>query len=275
MNKFGIIIDTVREKKPLVHHITNYVTVNDCANITLAIGAAPVMADDIDEVAEIVSIASSLVINIGTLNKRTIESMVAAGKKANERGTPVILDPVGAGASVLRTETAARLIQEVKFAVIRGNVSEIKTLSKGTGSTRGVDANESDANADNYLDYTAQLAIDFAKKTGSVIAVTGVIDVISDGVKTYFIKNGHPMMAGVTGTGCMCTSLVGSCCGATEDHTEAAVSAVAAMGLAGEKAFKRVQEAGLGSGSFRSFIIDETSLLTGDMLQQGGKINLG
>ena len=141
---FKMIFENVRNSCPLIHNITNYVTVNDCANIVLACGASPIMADDKDEVAEITTICSGLNINIGTLNSRTIDSMLIAGKKANELGHPVVLDPVGAGASKLRTDTAMKLLEEVKFTVIRGNISEIKTLASGNGSTKGVDADVAD-----------------------------------------------------------------------------------------------------------------------------------
>jgi hydroxyethylthiazole kinase len=267
------ILDRVREKRPLVHHITNYVTVNDCANIVLAIGASPVMADDIDEVREIVLISSALVINIGTLNRRTIESMLVAGKTANEKGIPVILDPVGAGASTLRTETAERLIHEIKFAVIRGNISEIKAVGGSAGNTRGVDADVGDVINENSIENVNKIAVMLAQKTGSVITVTGAIDVISDGTRSCYIENGHPMMANVTGTGCMCTSLIGAFCGTIADYTGAAAAAVMTMGLAGEKAYKRVVREELGSGSYRMFMIDEISCMTGDALMDGGKIS--
>lgn len=269
------ILQRVKTKKPLVHHITNYVTVNDCANIVLAIGAAPVMADDIGEVADIVGISSALVLNIGTLNQRTIASMLAAGKAANQKGIPVVLDPVGAGASGLRTDTAARLIDEVKLAVIRGNISEIKAVSGAGGKTRGVDASESDSTGVDGIEAVQRMAVDFAKATGSVIAVTGVVDVISDGVRNCFIKNGHAMMAGITGTGCMCTSLIGVFCGTVEDYAVAATAAVMAMGVAGEKAYRRVETTGLGNGSYRNFIIDEISRMADETLTIEGKVNFG
>ena len=141
---FEEIFENVRRNAPLIHNITNYVTVNDCANMLLACGASPIMADDPEDALEITDICNGLNINIGTLNRRTIPAMFAAGKRANELGHPVVLDPVGAGASTLRTETALGLLKEVKFTVIRGNVSEIKTLALGSGNTKGVDANVAD-----------------------------------------------------------------------------------------------------------------------------------
>ena len=177
---FKVIYENVRKSCPLIHNITNYVTVNDCANIVLACGASPIMADDKDEVAEITTICSGLNINIGTLNSRTIDSMLIAGKKANELGHPVVLDPVGAGASKLRTDTAMKLLEEVKFTVIRGNISEIKTLASGNGSTKGVDADVADKVTEENLDEVVAFAKAFARKTGAVIAITGAIDIVAD-----------------------------------------------------------------------------------------------
>jgi hydroxyethylthiazole kinase len=269
------IIHRIHAKKPLVHHITNYVTVNDCANIVLAIGAAPVMADDIGEVADIIGISSALVLNIGTLNSRTIASMLAAGKAANQRGIPVTLDPVGAGATTLRTETAAKIMDEVKLAVIRGNISEIMAISGAGGKTRGVDASEGDVAGEEAIQGVKRIAVDMAQKTGSVIAITGAIDVVSDGTRSCFIKNGHAMMAGITGTGCMCTSLTGAFCGAEEDYAMAAAAAVAAMGIAGERAYRRIEAGGFGNGSYRTFIMDEISRMTDEILINEGKISFG
>lgn len=269
------ILQRLKTKKPLVHHITNYVTVNDCANIVLAIGAAPVMADDIREVGDIVAISSAVVLNIGTLNQRTITAMLDTGKLANKRGIPVVLDPVGAGATGLRTDTAARLIDEVKLAVIRGNISEIKAISGAGGSTRGVDASESDSTGADGIEAVKGIAADLAQRTGSVVAITGVVDVVSDGTRSCFIKNGHAMMAGITGTGCMCTSLIGAFCGAEEDYTVATAAAVMAMGIAGERAYRRIETTGLGNGSFRAFLIDEISLMADATLRNEGKISLG
>ena len=185
----------VRTKSPLIHNITNYVTVNDCANMVLACGASPIMADDAAEVEDITTICGGLNINIGTLNSRTIESMLKAGKKANALGHPVVLDPVGAGASALRTGTAYRLLDEVRFTVIRGNISEVKTLASGAGTTKGVDADVADRVTEENLDGAVAFAKAFAAKTGAVVAITGAIDIVADGAKAYCIRNGHPMIS--------------------------------------------------------------------------------
>ena len=181
------MLDNVRRTCPLVHNITNYVTVNDCANILLACGGSPIMADDVDEAEEITSICGGLNINIGTLNQRTIPAMHLAGKKANELGHPVVLDPVGAGASNLRTKTAQDLIEAIKFTVIRGNISEIKTLALGTGGAKGVDADVADKVTKENLPQAVAFAKEFARKTGAVIAITGAIDIVADGEKAFCI----------------------------------------------------------------------------------------
>ena len=174
---FQNMLENVRKNGPLIHNITNYVTVNDCANIVIACGASPIMADDKEEVADITTICAGLNINIGTLNSRTISSMLIAGKRANELNHPVVLDPVGAGASKLRTKTAMQLLEEVKFSVIRGNISEIKTLASGSGTTKGVDADVADKVTEDNLDDVVAFAKSFAEKTGAVIAITGSIDI--------------------------------------------------------------------------------------------------
>lgn len=238
----------LREEKPLIHHITNYVTVNDCANITLAIGASPVMADDINEVNHMVSIASALVINIGTLNSRTVQSMISAGKKANELNIPVILDPVGVGATEYRTEVARELLDKVHFTVVRGNMAEIKILSGLKSEIKGVDSNED-------LEGSEHIAKNLALKLNSVVAITGAIDCISDGKRIVLIKNGHPALSRVTGTGCMTSSLVGSYTAINKDGFIGAIAGIASMGIAGERSFESLNKEE-GIGTFRVRIFD-------------------
>lgn len=270
---FTEIIDNVKNRTPLVHNITNYVTVNDCANILLACGGSPIMADDILEVEDITSICNALVINIGTLNTRTIESMITAGKKANQLGHPVILDPVGAGASKLRTDTTYRLLNEIKFSVIRGNISEIKTVYEGSGSTKGVDADITDIVTDENLDETITFTSALSKKTGAVIAITGAIDIVSNSEKTYVIRNGHPMMSKITGTGCMLTSVIGAFCGANENNMlDATATSICAMGICGELAFEKITEFNGGTSSFKMHLIDFMSRLNAETLKEGAKI---
>ena len=266
------MLEGVRERKPLIHNITNYVTVNDCANILLACGGSPIMADDIDEVEQITSICGGLNINIGTLNARTIPSMLAAGKKANELGHPVVLDPVGAGASDLRTKTSYRLLDEVRFAVIRGNISEIKTLSFGAGTTRGVDADVADTVTEENLPQAVAFAKVFAKKTGAVVAITGAIDIVADAQKAYCIFNGHPMMSSITGTGCQLSAMTAAYVVANPGHTlEAAAAAVCAMGVCGQIAYERLSDKD-GNSSYRNYIIDAIYRLDGETLEKYAKI---
>ena len=268
---FKMIYENVRNSCPLIHNITNYVTVNDCANIVLACGASPIMADDKDEVAEITTICSGLNINIGTLNSRTIDSMLIAGKKANELGHPVVLDPVGAGASKLRTDTAMKLLEEVNFTVIRGNISEIKTLASGSGSTKGVDADVADKVTEENLDDAIAFTKTFAKKTGAVIAITGAIDIVADAQKAYCIYNGEPMMSSITGTGCQLSAMTAAFVAANpEQPLEAAAAAVSAMGLAGEIAYKRLSELD-GNSTYRNYIIDAIYRMTPEVLEKGAK----
>ena len=266
--------ENVRKNCPLIHNITNYVTVNDCANVVLACGASPIMADDKDEVAEITTICGGLNINIGTLNSRTIASMLIAGKRANELNHPIVLDPVGAGASKLRTETAMKLLEEVKFTVIRGNISEIKTLASGSGTTKGVDADVSDKVTEENLDSAVAFAKAFAAKTGAVIAITGAIDIVADSEKAYCIRNGHPMMSAITGTGCQLSAMTAAFITANPEHPlEAAAAAVCTMGYAGEIAHSRLTEMD-GNSSYRNYIIDAIYNMTPEMLEKGANYEL-
>ena len=272
---FAKILNDVVRSCPLVHCITNCVTVNDCANVLLACGASPVMADDEREAEEITSIASSLVINIGTLNSRTIPSMFRAGRKANELGLPVILDPVGAGASQLRTLTAIHLMREIDFAVIRGNISEITAIAGGKCGTRGVDASDPGVLMGDLPASVSSLINDLRENTGAVITVTGPKDIVSGENGMYVIKNGHPMMSKVSGTGCMLTALTGAFCAADpSDPAAAAASAAAMFGVAGELAFDRLTKAGGGTSTYRSYIIDEVSKMTPEKMREAAKIEI-
>lgn len=265
------IYKNLQTKHPLIHNITNYVTVNDCANILLASGASPIMADDLSEVVEITSICDALVINIGTLTQRTIESMVVAGEKAKALGHHVILDPVGAGASTLRTDTAHMLLEKVKPTVIRGNISEVKTLYYGSGQTQGVDANEVDAVNVTNLEEAITMVQSMARKFNCVVAITGAIDLVSDGAHVYIIKNGHASMSRITGTGCMLTALIGAFVASNENPLDATAAAVCMMGIAGEKAHQIITEKKLGTSSLRTTLIDIISTFNLDDFDQVGK----
>jgi hydroxyethylthiazole kinase len=267
--KIGTFLNRVREKKPLVHHITNYVTMNDCANVSLNIGASPVMADAIEEAAEITSISSALVLNIGTLNERKNKSMLAAGKAANEKGIPVIFDPVGVGASKFRNETAAQFLNEIKLTVLRGNISEIKFLAGLGAATKGVDASENDAATANLA---GQIAKNLAAKLKCVVVISGATDIISDGEKIFAIENGHAMLGNLTGTGCMCSSLIGCFCGANPiEPFSAAIAAMVCAGIAGEIAQEKAGR--LGGGSFHTALHDAVSLMNAEILERREKFH--
>lgn len=271
---FENILENIKEKGPLVHNITNYVTINDCANIVLACGASPIMADDVHEVEDITSICAGLNINIGKLDSRMVCSMLKAGKKANELGHPVVFDPVGAGVSAFRTRTANTLLSEIKFSVIRGNISEIKTLAAGIGTGRGVDAAITDKITEDNLDEVIDLAKTFAQKKDAVIAITSAIDIVTDGKKVYCIRNGHPMMSSITGTGCQLSALTAAFTAANPDHIlKATAAAVCAMGIAGETAWQRMSSMD-GNASYRNYMIDGIYNLTSEQLEKGAKYEM-
>lgn len=262
-------LENVRRLVPLVHNITNYVTVNDVANVLLACGGSPIMSDEPEDVEDITSICGGLNINIGTLHKSSIEGMFRAGRKANELGHVVLLDPVGAGASALRTNTAIDIMKEIKLTAIRGNISEIKTLAKGSGTTKGVDADVADAVTEENLDSSIAFVKNLAKETGSVIAVTGAIDLVGDDKHCYVIRNGRPEMGKITGTGCQLSGMMTAYLTANPDHPlDAAAAAVCVMGLAGELAWKRMEE-GDGNSTYRNRIIDAIYNMTGEELEKG------
>lgn len=264
-------MDNVRKNVPLVHNITNYVTVNDVANILLACGGSPIMSDEPEDVEDITSVCGGLNINIGTLHQSSIEGMLLAGKKANELGHPVLLDPVGAGASRLRTDTALRIMKEIKLTVIRGNISEIKTLAYGSGTTKGVDADVADAVTEETLNDAIAFVKNFARKTSCIIAVTGAIDLVSDGEICYVIRNGRPEMGKITGTGCQLSGMMTAYVTANQEKPlEAAAAAVCIMGLAGEIGWSRMQE-GDGNATYRNRIIDAVYQMTGEDLERGAK----
>lgn len=271
---FKKIIENVREKTPLVHFITNYVTVTDVANALLACGGSPIMSDDENDVEDITSVCNALVINIGTLNERTIKSMIKAGKKANELNHPVVLDPVGAGASKLRTQTTTKLLKEIKFSVIKGNISEIRTVYAGYGTTKGVDADATDAVNENNLDEVIAFAKKLSGRTGAIIAITGAIDIVANSETAFVIKNGNAVMSKITGSGCMLAGVVAAYAYANiENILEATVCAISGFGLAGELAVQKQElENKKGTGTFRTYLIDEISLMDYDKFMKGMKI---
>ena len=267
----GNCLDNVRKNLPLVHNITNYVTVNDVANVILACGASPIMSDEPEDVEDITAICGGLNINIGTLNQQSIEGMRRAGRKAKELGHVVLLDPVGAGASRLRTDTAIEIMDTIRPTVIRGNVSEIKTLALGSGTTKGVDADAADAVNEENLDQMVAFAKSFAEKAGAIVAITGAIDLVADGKTCYVIRNGRAEMGKITGTGCQLSGMMtGFVVANPEAPLEAAAAAVCAMGLAGEIGWKHMQP-GDGNSTYRNRIIDAIYNMDGATLNEGAK----
>ncbi|MGB4407380.1 MAG: hydroxyethylthiazole kinase [Sphaerochaeta sp.] len=261
------ILKTIRERKPIIHQITNYVTVQDCANVVLAMGGSPIMADAQEELSEIVRLSNALVINIGTLNERTLSSMHTASRFAHEGGIPIILDPVGAGASTYRTDAVQSLISTIVPTVIRGNLSEIQSVAHLGSFTSGVDAAVGDG--EEQIAQSMELACNLGRKLGCLIAITGKTDIVSDGTSIATIENGHPALTRITGTGCMSTAMVGTCCAVTDDYFSATVTALLCMGISGELASIHS-----GLGRFHTALFDCFSTLDGDLLMQRGKLHV-
>jgi hydroxyethylthiazole kinase len=252
----GQSLRELRERRPLVHQITNYVVMNETANATLALGALPVMAHAREEVEEMVALAGALVLNIGTLSPHWVEAMLLAGKAANERGIPVVLDPVGAGATRYRTESARRVLDEVKIAVLRGNQGEVATLVGVAAEVRGVESIGAGEDP-------AGLARTAARTLGLVASVTGPVDHVSDGERVLAIANGHELLAAVTGTGCMSSAITGCFLAVARDRPlEAAAEALAAFGVAGEDAARDAK----GPGSFHVGLYDALAALDPETL---------
>ncbi|MBW1916038.1 MAG: hydroxyethylthiazole kinase [Deltaproteobacteria bacterium] len=256
-------LKTIREKKPLIHNITNFVVMNYTANILLACGASPVMAHAQEEVEEMVSFAGALVLNIGTLTPYWIDSMLKAGKKANELNVPIILDPVGSGATKLRTDSAKQLINDLSVKVIRGNASEVLSLAQEGSKTKGVDSIHT-------VDEATEAALTLAKELNTTLAITGEVDLITDGERTYRVSNGHELMGFVTGTGCAATSIIGAFLAVDDDSVEATTTALAYFGLAGEQGASRAKA----PGSFQTASLDALFTIDGRQLEEGAKIQI-
>ena len=254
----------IRDQKPLVHHITNFVVMNETANMTLCLGALPVMAHAREEVEEMVGFAGALVLNIGTLTPELIDSMIIAGKKANALGVPVVLDPVGAGATALRTDAVKSLLKELSIAVIRGNSAEIGILAGAGGEIKGVEAI-------GINEHIVEAARSLAKSRGCVASVTGAEDIITDGERTAFVRNGDAMMATITGSGCMSTTITAGFAAVQSDYFKAATGALVAFGIAGEKAAASTQGK---PGSFHAVLYDEVYALDSDAIIKGANFQI-
>ena len=266
----------LRQLRPLVHHITNEVVMNDTANLTLHLGALPVMAHAIEEVADMVEQADALLLNLGTLTTERLKAMRRAGRRANELGIPVVLDPVGAGATAFRTHSALALLDELRIAVLRGNPGEIAALAGREGLVRGVESVGSE-------DQALALAGEVARRRGTVVAITGARDVVSDGERTLGVDNGHPWLATVTGTGCMATTAVAAFLSVEPDPAVAAASALACFGLAAQLAAASVTDAAagverlgvagtLGPASFKVALLDSVYHLLPEKLAAGTRV---
>ncbi len=258
----GSTLRTIRERKPLVHQITNYVVMNETANATLALGALPVMAHAVEEVEEMARLASSLVLNIGTLSERWVEAMLLAGGVATAREIPVVLDPVGAGATSYRTATARRILDQVGVTVLRGNAGEVATLVGVDAEVRGVESMAVGVEP-------AELAREAARRLGVVASVTGPVDHVSDGERVLAVANGHELLAAVTGTGCISSTLTGCfLAGKPEQPLEAAAEALAAFGVAAEDAAAKAE----GPGTFHVQLYDALYALDPDTLDARTRI---
>lgn len=259
--KAALNLTALRAQKPLIHNITNFVVMNFTANALLAFGASPVMAHAPEEVEEMVSFAGALVLNIGTLTPPWVDAMLMAGKKANELGTPIILDPVGAGATAFRTATAKKLTDTLSISVIRGNASEVLSLAGEDSKTKGVDAVH-------QVDEAEGAALALSQKLGATLAITGPVDLVTNGKRVLRVFNGHEQMGNVTGTGCAATALIGAVLAVDGDSLEATATALAAYGLAGEKAASESK----GPGSFHPALLDALFNLDTEKLRKKVKI---
>jgi hydroxyethylthiazole kinase len=254
------ILQKIRQGHPLVHNITNYVVMNFTANVLLAISASPVMAHAIEEVEEMVGLANALVINIGTLSQPWVDSMARAARAAGTRSVPIVLDPVGAGATRFRTDSVRRLMDEAPVAVLRGNASEILAVAGRKGITRGVDSVSP-------VEDARLVAGDLAKKHGIVVAVTGAEDFVTDGSRTAKISNGHPLMGRVTGTGCAASAITGAFCAADPDMFAASIGALVTFGIAGELAARDNP----GPGSFQVGLLDALDAIDDGVIKERAK----
>lgn len=255
------VLACLREQRPLIHHITNFVVMNDTANVTLHIGALPVMAHAVEEVAEMVQAAGALVLNPGTLTPAWVESMVVAGRQANALGIPVVLDPVGAGATRLRTESARRLLTEVHVAVVRGNLGEISTLAGLGGEVKGVESLAGGADA-------LAVARALSREHGVTVAITGALDVIASEAGALGVENGHPWLTSITGSGCMATTMVAAFAAVEPNFLLAAAAGLACFGIAAEEAASHAR----GPGSFKVALMDALYHLTPEQVRQKARI---
>lgn len=253
----SVCLNQVRTKKPLIHHLTNWVTIYDCANIVKVFGASPVMAHAAEEVADMAGIANALVLNIGTLTSDFVQAMILAGRSANKKGIPVVLDVCGAGATKFRDDKCAEILNSLKINIVKGNSSEIASIAGEDVSTKGVDA----CSVDKDL---KEIAMDLAKKRSCAVVITGKEDIVADSSRFVLVKNGHPMMANIVGTGCMATSVIGTFAAVENDLVAASAAGLVCYEVAAELAAEKA----LGPGSFKERLFDEVYNLDGKTVER-------
>lgn len=260
------LMDLAKEKNPLVNFLTNYVTANDLTSVTSYFGGSPVMTDDPIDAADVVEYGQvdALVFNIGTITNKQVNAMMVAGKKATEMGIPIILDPVAAGATPFRSMAIKRMLNELKIAIIKGNLAEIKACLGVKTTSKGVDSNEDESDADKFV-------VELAQKYHCTVAMTGVIDIISDGERVVKIHNGTHLLPKVIGTGCSIGALVGTFSGVTSDYFYSAITGVLIMGIAGEIAEKKLRH-GEGYVTYKHHLLDSLSIFTQEQLKEFAKI---
>lgn len=251
----------VKEVQPLIHHLTNTVTINDCANVTLAIGGSPVMATSVEEVVDMAQLAEALVINFGTIDDAMYEAMKLAGQAANKKGIPIVFDPVGVGATPFRTERAKDYLNTVKVSIVRGNASEVFALIGGNAQTRGVDAGDISISS-------RELVLDAARKLNAIAVISGKVDYISNGTDVIGIDNGDLLLTKITGTGCTIASLIAAFAGVSTDWFAAAVAGMSTMSIAGELAKKQLKK-DEGIGTYRIKLLDQIFLMDGNTWEEG------
>ena len=268
MQEVNEILQNVKKVQPIVHCITNYVTANDCANVTIAVGGIPIMADEPREVEEITEHCQALMINLGTINERTVKAMLLAGKQANKQHISIVIDTVGVGTSVFRNKTIATLLRELNFAVIKGNISEMKFLGGQITSVNGVGANSDDTVTEENLADNVKFAMNLSAMAGSVVAITGNINIIANRREAYVIRNGSSITMKAAGPECMCSAVMASYVGATPQNALwAAATAVGVMSVAARQAQQSVEELSLGIGSYKTLIIDYVGKMDTEVLE--------
>lgn len=268
---FGEFLENLKLKQPIIHNITNFVTANDCANILLAAGASPIMANEYKEMADITRLSHGLNINLGTINDSLVPSMLLAGELSNELSHPVVLDLVGIGASSYRFKVCKMLLDKIKFSVIKGNFSEIKTLILEKNFSNGVDARSLDQLNENSILSNLDIIKAYAKNIQSTLVITGPVDLITNGDKSILIESGHPIMADITGSGCMLSALIAAFISSNKDEIfKATAATLVSFGLAGELAFARLKDLD-GSGTFRTYLIDGIYNMRPDDLNKNSK----